>query len=366
MGNILDRSTSSLINNKYKLMIATGTSVGFYLLYQRYIRENIQMMRELYNQMKDFENGPANKNPSDKVAKFLEGAGANNLIQRLLEEVKQNLTTTFHLDDLFEKIQSSQKESKQALWNIFKNLSLIEFYCSVFITRVLLVVTQTQFVIIEKMKIKNENSTINTYYDIYNSLLIELWNLSSNYIKNNLINIESQLSEITKDIILQNKYNYKTFISFIERFREKIEFVVYDSSCKEFYLNLFKFFIIEVEKKIEELEKSDYISSIESIKTETHIEFYNNFYDIITSNLFQTMLINGLDYDFMILNDTIELNFERNAEKSGDLVVVPMIVSFIVKIKNLILDKNNSIFLLKNYKSKNFNEEMKEFFIIIY
>jgi hypothetical protein len=76
-------------------------------------------------------------------------------------------------------------------------------------------------------------------------------------------------------------------------------------------------------------------------------------------------LINGLDYDFKILNDTIELNFETNADKTGE-IVLPKIVSFMVKIKNQILDKNNSIFLLKNYKSNNFNEELKEFFNIIY
>ena len=170
---------------------------------------------------------------------------------------------------------------------------------------------------------------------------------------------------VTKDIILQNKYNFKTFISFIERFRAKIEFVVYDSSNNDFHLNIFKFFFNEIERKIDDLEKSEYYPGIEALKTEIHLEFYNNFYDIITSNLFQTVLVNGLDYDFKILYDTIELNFETHSEKTGDLVL-PKIVSFIVKIKNQILDKNNSIFLLKNYKSNNFNEEMKEFLNFIY
>ena len=128
---------------------------------------------------------------------------------------------------------------------------------------------------------------------------------------------------------------------------------------------MFKFFFTEVEKKIEDLEKIEYNPGIESLKTEIHLEFFNNFYDIISSNLFQTVLINGLDYDFKILNDTIELNFETNADKTGE-IVLPKIVSFMVKIKNQILDKNNSIFLLKNYKSNNFNEELKEFFNIIY
>lgn len=364
MGNSLNLLKSTIINNKYKIMITTGTTTAIYMVYRRYLKDNIQMMRDLYNQMKEFENG-SNKVASDKVVKFLEGSGANNLILKLLEEVKLNLTSTFKLDDLFEKIQSSPKESKQALWNIFKNLSLIEFYCSVFITRTLLILTQTQFIIIEKMKIRNENSTINTYYDIYNSLLINLWELSKSYIKSVLTNIESQLSEITRDIVLQNKYNYKTFITFIDRMRGKIEFVVYDSSSNEFYISMFKFFFTEVEKKIEDLEKIEYNPGIESLKTEIHLEFFNNFYDIISSNLFQTVLINGLDYDFKILNDTIELNFETNADKTGE-IVLPKIVSFMVKIKNQILDKNNSIFLLKNYKSNNFNEELKEFFNIIY
>lgn len=363
MGNMLDKVKGSIKNNKYKVMIFTASSAVIYVVYRKYLRENIQMIREIYNQMKEFENVSGGKSQNDKVAKFLEGAGANNLIHKLLDEVKSNLTSSFQLDALFEKIQTSPKLQIQSLWTIFKNLSLIEFYCSTFISRILLVFTQTEFLIIEKMKIKNENSNIATYYDIYNSLLIELWTLSKNFIKFVLSKIESHLSDVTKDIILQSKYNYKTFIGFIDRFRQKIEYIVYDNSSNEFYLNMIKFFFSEIEKKIDDLEKSQYTPGIESLKTEIHLEFYNNFYDIITSNLFQTVLINGLDYDFKILYDMIEINFES---LGGGELSIPKIVSFIVKIKNQILDKNNSIFLLKNYKSNNFNEEMKEFLNIIY
>jgi hypothetical protein len=361
MGNFVKVMQKSIINNKYKLILLSGCSLTLYLIYRKYLKENIQMMTEIYNQMKDFESLSGNKNPSDKVSKFLEGAGATNLILKLLDEVKANLVSSFHLDDLFEKIQNSPKQQIQSLWVIFKNLSLIEFYCSTFITRVLLIVTQTEFLIIERMKLKNQNSSINTYYDIYNSLLIELWSLSKDYIKHVLTSIETQLSDVTKDIILQSKYDFKTFIGFLERFRRKIEFVIFDNASNEFYMNTMKFFFNEVEKKIESLENNEYTVGEDSFKVEIHLEFYNNFYDIITSNLFQTVLINGLDYDFKILFDMIEINFDNQAELS-----IPKIVSFVVKIKNQILDKNNSIFLLKNYKSNCFNEEMKEFLNIIY
>ena len=100
-----------------------------------------------------------------------------------------------------------------------------------------------------------KNSNVATYYDIYNSLLIDLWNLSKNFIKFVLSKIESHLSDVTKDIILQSKYNYKTFIGFIDRFRQKIEYIVYDNSSNEFYLNMNKFFFSEVEKKIDDLDK---------------------------------------------------------------------------------------------------------------
>src|SRR5690606_33715204 len=108
------------------------------------------------------------------------------------------------------------------------------------------------------------------------------------------------------------KYNYKTFIPFLEKIRGRMEFVVYDNSSNEFYLNSMKFIFNEVEKKIDELQKTEYAPGIEAAKTEIHLEFYNNLYDIITSNLFQTVLINGLDYDFKIVYDLIELNFDQH------------------------------------------------------
>lgn len=361
MGNLVKFFKESIKNNKYKLIVLSAGSLATYIVYRKYFKENIKMITEIYNQMKDFENLAGNKNTTDKVSKFLEGAGATNLILKLLDEVKTNLVSAFHLDDLFQKIQNSPKQQIQSLWVIFKNLSLIEFYCSTFITRILLVVTQTEFLIIERMKMKNQNSSISTYYDIYNSLLIDLWNLSKEYIKFVLTSIERELSDVTNDIILQSKYDYKTFIGFLERFRQKVEFVVYDSTSNEFYLNTMKFFFIEVEKKIENLENNEYTGGLDSFKIEIHLEFYNSFYDIITSNLFQTVLINGLDYDFKILFDMIEINYDNQTELS-----IPKIVSFMVKIKNQVLDKNNSIFLLKNYKSNSFNEEMKEFLNIIY
>ena len=53
MGNSLNLLKSTIINNKYKIMITTGTTTAIYMVYRRYLKDNIQMMRDLYNQMKE-------------------------------------------------------------------------------------------------------------------------------------------------------------------------------------------------------------------------------------------------------------------------------------------------------------------------
>jgi len=367
---------SSMRNHKYKLLTFAALSGSGYYVYRKYLKENIQLLRELYTHMKDMENGTGNgqinKSTADKVNKFLDGAGANNLVCKILEEVNANLLQEFQLDSLYEKIQNtSDKGEKQQLWVHFKNLRLLEFYGSIFVTRMLIIITQTEFSVIEKMKIQNENSTVNAYYDIYNSLLIELWSMSKSYIRHVLSEMDSKLGDIlNKDWILTGKFSFKSFITIIEKIRNRMEFVVLDSSNNDFYLNTTKFFFTEVGRKIEELEKNEFSPGHEAIKTEIHLEFYNNFFDIITSNIFQTVLVNGLDYDFKIIYDLIELNYsvakENNISISSDEISVPKICTALGKIKTNVMDKNNTIFLMKNYKSCSFNEEMKEFLGIIY
>ena len=136
----MEKIKGYIINHKFILLGAL--SINKYAVYIKYFKDNIAMITDLFSKMSSLNS--ENGTNSDKVMKFLEGPAVTNLIIKILEEVKINCEESFKLKDLNDKIISETgKITKTNLYEIFKDLSIINFYSSIFITRILLILTQT-------------------------------------------------------------------------------------------------------------------------------------------------------------------------------------------------------------------------------
>lgn len=348
---------------KYKkkiIFIGIGIGVGYYL-YKKFLSEKVQILREMYSKLHDYDEMFKMNSNFDNLAKHYESC-FGNLLSNLLNEIKIKLEKEFSLSMLFNRISTASKEEFTKLWIVFKNKTLISFYCSIFITRVLLLLSQTHSLILEKLKISNDKLP----QSFYEELLTDLWILAVNYIEYLVKHIENKLTPLCDQIILNNNFVKEKFIEEFRKFRDRVE----EISVNKHKIHLFVFekYFKDVENKIITLEKTVYVNDIQSMKVNSFLKFYNIYYDIISSNLFQTVLVKALDYDFCIMEDLIEGNFENEKKNnmSNTQLSVPKIVSFIQRMRTQLLDHENTTFQLKSYKNHNFPDELNEYFKIIY
>ena len=175
MDHVINKTSYIIKKNKKKLIfIIVGGLISYYL-YKKYLSEKINFLRELYKKISDETKIIQETNFQNLSARY--EASFNNLIIRLLQEIKQKFDSEFNLSKIFNLITSAPKEEITKLWIIFKNKNLIYLYCAMFITRLLILLSQTQLLILEKL-----NTKYNLQPNFLDDLLTELWLLAKNYI----------------------------------------------------------------------------------------------------------------------------------------------------------------------------------------
>lgn len=260
------------------------------------------------------------------------------------------------------KINQNNNNTVYQYWHIFKNKVLISFYSSIVVPRIMLILAQTHLLIIEKI-----NMTQRIQSNFYEELLTDLWLIAKNYIEYLLKYIDNKLSPIVNDIPINISLTKEKTIGLFIKFRERVE-ELKTSGEHHIHLLILEKYFKDLEDKIVMLENNKFRQDINSEKINSFLHFYKIYYDIVTSNLFQVIIIKALDHDFNIVNEMIELNFrnERNNNSSKLEVGIPKVVSFINRIRSQCLNPEHTILLLKYKSTDNFTEEMNEYFKIIY
>jgi hypothetical protein len=354
MEQFMNKGLKVIKKNKKKLIFVTIGGMICYYLYKKYLSEYVSVLRQLYKKISEETNIMCD--PDNLTIKYENSF--NNLITRLIDEIKQKLDAEFNLPKVFNQITTAPKEDMPRYWKIFKDKNLIYLHCTMFITRTLILISQTQLLVLEKL-----NSKDNLPKNFLDDILTELWLIAQDYIDYLMKCIENRLTPMVDGIVINHNFNKDNFMKEIFNFRQRIEEVVYIEETREVHYGILEYYFKLIEDKITALEANQFTNDVRSLKITAFLKFYQINYDILTSNMFQGVLMKSLDLDFVILSDIISLNFESITTPT---VSVAKIINFVNKINNSLLDKDNTIFFFKNYKDNEFYEELKEYFRIIY
>lgn len=349
---------------KYKkriVFVSIGAGVLYYL-YRRFLAEKVNALREFYKKMSDY-NEVMNLNTNfENISKQYENS-FSNLLNRLLEDIKIKIENQFSLNKCFNVLQNSPKEELARMWILFKNKAFVSFYSAIFITRCMMILSQTHLLILEKQTIDS-----NSPKSFYEDLLNDLWLIAVDFIEYLAKTLENLLIPLSESVVINQPISKEKFISYFRSMREKVEEIIFNPETNEISLNIFQKYMKDIENKINLLQKNNFTNDSKSLKINSFLKFYQLYYDVVTSNLFQVILIKGLDYDFSIVEDSIELNFENEKKNNVTMteVSVPKVASFIYRMYNQMMDPDHTIFLIKSYKNDKFYEELNEYFRIIY
>lgn len=362
-----DFSMESLLRllSKYKkkIIIVSIGGVVVYYLYRKFLSEKVNFVREFYNTMSEYQE-KTSKSTFESISQQYDSS-FNNLIPRLLEEISDKLEKEYSTAKLFDTIKTARKEELHKLWILYKNKVFVSFYCSIFIPRTLLLLSQTHLLLIEKLNLTNDKNLPKSFYE---DLLTDLWMLAVGLIEYLTKTLELKLNPIAEEILLKDSFTKEKFISELRKFRQKVEEFSFDLSNSQISLKILERYYKHIENKISLLETNAYSNDIKGMKIDSFLRFYQIYYDVIRSNLFQVILMKALDYDFFIMEDAIELNFENEKKQNTAMnkLSIPKIISFLYRMTNQNLNSENTIFLLKGYKNHKFPSELSEFFKIIY
>lgn len=346
---------------KYKKrLIFLGLGFGLiYFLYKKFLSTHVNTVREIYSKISEFKEVMNSTSNFENLNEQMQ-ISLNNLMPNLLEEIKKKIECEFSINRCFQAIQNAPKEELPKLWILFKNKALISFYCAVFVPRCLVILSQTHLLVIEKLKKENLPKSF------YENLLTDLWYLAVEFIEYIIKYIDNRLSPLVDNIILNHSYSKEKFISEIRKFRDKVEDITINKDSFEIHLHIFEKYIKSIEQKLNLLQQNNFTNDIKSLKVTTFLQFYKIYYDIVTSNLFQIIIIKALDFDFSIVETMIEMNFENEKKNDNNLISVAKIASFINRMRIQILNPEHSILTLPNIKEGKFPDELKEYFRIIY
>ena len=390
-------------NHKKKsifMLLGFGT---LYFIYKKYLSPKIQVMMEFYSKFSEYKDILMNNGGNfDEVLQQYEPC-FNNLIKKLLAEVKNKLNNVSNLEQLYNNLKNSKKEEMLTNWTNFKNKVLTYHFTSVIVSRFLITISQTHLLILEKLQINGQKVPKNVCDD----LLTELWILANSFTDNLILEIQIILEEPLNKIPISNSYNWSSYLSEMNYLQEKLQDLYLDNYNNQIKLRLFKGYVTEVSKKIDLLENNNYNSDLRAYKIEVFLKFYQIYYDIVNSNLFHVIIYKAINNDLAVIekdvkarfntlikeeikqiniNNNIALNkninaeeIEKNANNNPDdlstnsldlanhsLKLIKIII-MMLKVDGLILDVQSSPYVNKlDAQDNKFQEELNEYFKIIY
>jgi hypothetical protein len=411
-------------NNKKKLILSSLFFGILFIFYKRYISSKLESAIEIYktlSECKDLFNDNFNNNSFDKILNQYENC-FNNLSKKLLTEIKYKLNSFSNLEDLYNKVKNSKREEMLNNWTNLKNKVILFYFLSTILSRFVILISQSHLLILEKMQIDNKKIPKN----ICDDLLTDLWILATNYLNNIIENIDEIIGEDIILIPISSQFSWDVFIKKINILQDKI--LKLDLSFNDFNteikLKLFKNYVNDIAKKINILESNSFNldNNCQTQKIEVFLKFYQIYYDVLNSNLFHVILLKAINNDFMILERELKFRIEEllkeemqqmqnilnknislseeteknidsgnlkmnnninnnsevdNEEKENSQITINefstfkvkliKIIIIMLKINGNILDVNSSLLINKNLNfDKKFNEELVEYFKIIY
>jgi len=400
--NYFQNLISNVHNHKKKVIFMTIGVAIFYFIYKKYLSPKIQIMMEFYSKFSEYKDILMNNGSNfDEVLQQYEPC-FNNLIKKLLVEVKNKLNNVSNLEQLYNNLKNSKKDEMLANWTNFKNKVLTYHLTSAIVSRFLITISQTHLFILEKLQINGQKVPKN----ICDDLLTELWILANAFTDNLILEIQTILEEPLNKIPISNSYNWSAYLIEMNNFQEKLQDLYFDNFNNQIKLSIFKGYVTEVAKKIEILENNTYNNDVRVYKIEVFLKFYQIYFDIVNSNLFHVIIYKAINNDLSIIEKDIKIKFntlikeeikqinnnnsalnkninpeeiEKNANNNPDdmstnsldlanhsLKLIKIII-MMLKIDGLILDTQSSHFVNKlDIVDNKFQEELNEYFKIIY
>jgi len=242
---------------------------------------------------------------------------------------------------------------------------------------------QIQVLLLEKIRINENGNYFKVSFIIQEEILKENEMILNDFSQILFKKIENLIKPICDEILINSTFSLEKFDKLIKKFRLKIEEIMINKFTKEYYYKLFSEYKFKLLEKIEFYENQDFYKSYSTImnssnifdrenaikelrnNTEAYIKFYSLLFDILNSNIFNILLINSLEYDFSIIDETIKLNFDAVINSNfmnSQEIPIAKILSFMMKIYENILDEKKSIYFIKEFNGKKFNEELNDIY----
>ena len=357
-------------NNKKKSILAFSFIIMFIYYLNKKVIVPIISLYKLNKQMSEIFNSAVVKNNCNDnnnytiSLKFKEPFA--KLISRLLEKIEIYLESIYFLKANYNKIINTKlkkndniilnnlstnkiayqieykdKQEIEILWNLFKKKVFISLISSICTSRILTLLSQTQLIVLENFKSKNNNKYKEDFYDI---LLNELWIIALKYIDYIGKYIENRICQDCDNISLKEKFDVLEVTQIILKLRYKIENFAKMTNNNSIYYKLLNFYLFNINDKINFYEKLDLSkdkTNFDQINNNVFgiIKFFKVFLDIISSNLFTSILIKCLDEDYNSLFKIIYLNYiDDNTEKLS----TPKLVCCLYRINKKIMTFDNS------------------------
>lgn len=390
-------------NNKNKLILSSCLFGMIFYFYKYYLASKVDAALDFYKTISEFKELYAENDSFQQVIIKYEPC-FNNLSKKLLTEIKYKLNSVSNLEELYNKVKNSKREEMLFNWNNLKNKSLLIYFTSIIISRFVILISQSHLLILEKMQVDNQKIPKN----ICDELLTDLWILATNFLDNLIEQIDDEIGEEIISIHISCQFSWNLYSKKLKSLQDKVLDLFVDNLNHEIKLKLFKNYVLEISKKIDFLESQNFYFNKSNQNIEVFLKFYQIYYDVLNSNLFHVILLKAINNDFSIVerdmkfkideiileemqqsqnilnknislseeteknidSSNIKINSEENSlltQQDSHKIKLIKILIIMLKVNGNMLDSNSSLLIYKNENlDKKFNEELIEYFKIIY
>jgi hypothetical protein len=338
------------MNHKKKLIFA-GCLYG---VYHFYLRPKINTIREVYSQLKDYSS-------NDPNASFVKlQVTYTSLLPKLLDDIKIRIENKYKAEELRKRVsdKSASNEERKYLYSILKDHCFASIITTFITLRIVFFLSKVSIIILDK--IRREGSIPD---DLYYEILEYTWSLLSRLMDSIISQSELSILTISKQMPYNSKMDYHSFVGEIEKMKNSCCDYQIDPDNREVNVALIKGFLSEIRDKIEELNKCEYDTMIEeTLKIEVKLLYLQNLHDVVSSSLNSVMIYKSIENDFAILKELIKVNFDSEEIKNKEYELsIPKIVGFCLNIFFLTLDKDKTIFNVKNTNESEFVKELFDY-----
>lgn len=398
-------TVSNFIINRKKTFIGLSLVVGVgYWAYRRYLKDHIDVLLEL-KKLTEKMNVEGEEDNNKSVYQAFE-ATFTGMLNKLLINIEKQIQAVYSVDEIHKQVVDKEvqrsREERERLWFVLKARVICSLVSSVTVSRTILILSQTHLLLLERYKHNTKNMYSKAFYD---NILNDLWSLALRFIEHLLKSFENKLTKhINENLSLKFKYSAKDIKFNFNQYRELTEVIKVNGDCyckndnllnnnstmnndnsnnkdktnngnydQGVSLEFLSFYLNLLEQKISSYEETELNVQFEeeNLNIFGTIKFLSEYYDVINSSLTTIVLQKALDNDYEILFDLIEKNYENVSPDSNDRdaivsISMPKIISFLLHIKNTLMNSETTILTLKNYKESTFTNDLESYLSVLY